>query len=272
MHGFRSAPRGLEPPRTKKSTGASTSDGPRRCLRRRLNRPNCGVPWTVGRDGRDGCCHGLCRGRVHRQRYNVAAEALSTSGASSLWSRVSRVSRVYALRYMCCCLTSSCSRSEARPCSRRAITRASTMSPRLNVPSASGSGRCWSRIETRSLILQTGSPSVWPSRGRSDPLDGQPGGLSYVRGLDQSRKALSSEAAGSSAGDAASWVCASGEAWWALRRQQVAPLGVTLILGGIGVGILGVALILLVLRMLLDHAFARDVEATQLKGALNEVI
>ena len=48
--------------------------------------------------------------------------------------------------------------------------------------------------------------------------------------------------------------------------------GVTLIMGGIGVAILGVALIVLVLRMLLSQAVARDVEATHLKAELNEVI
>ena len=48
--------------------------------------------------------------------------------------------------------------------------------------------------------------------------------------------------------------------------------GVTLIMGGIGVAILGVALIVVVLRMLLAQAVARDVEATQLKAELNEVI
>jgi hypothetical protein len=48
--------------------------------------------------------------------------------------------------------------------------------------------------------------------------------------------------------------------------------GVTLIMGGIGVAILGVALIVLVLRTLLAQAVARDVEATQLKAELNEVI
>jgi Protein of unknown function (DUF2975) len=48
--------------------------------------------------------------------------------------------------------------------------------------------------------------------------------------------------------------------------------GVTLIMGGIGVAVLGVALIVLVLRMLLAQAVARDVEATQLKAELNEVI
>src|SRR3954451_8295280 len=48
--------------------------------------------------------------------------------------------------------------------------------------------------------------------------------------------------------------------------------GVTLIMGGIGVGILGVALVVLVLRMLLAQAVARDVEAAQLRAELDEVI
>jgi DUF2975 family protein len=48
--------------------------------------------------------------------------------------------------------------------------------------------------------------------------------------------------------------------------------GVTVIMGGIGVAILGVALIVLVLRMLLAQAVAREVEATHLKAELNEVI
>jgi hypothetical protein len=48
--------------------------------------------------------------------------------------------------------------------------------------------------------------------------------------------------------------------------------GVTLIMGGIGVGILGVALVVLVLRMLLAQAVARDVEATALRAELDEVI
>jgi hypothetical protein len=48
--------------------------------------------------------------------------------------------------------------------------------------------------------------------------------------------------------------------------------GVTLIMGGIGVGILGVALIVLVLRMLLAQAVARDVEAAQLRVELDQVI
>jgi Protein of unknown function (DUF2975) len=48
--------------------------------------------------------------------------------------------------------------------------------------------------------------------------------------------------------------------------------GVTLIMGGVGVAILGVALIVLVLRMLLAQAVTREVEATRLKAELNEVI
>jgi hypothetical protein len=48
--------------------------------------------------------------------------------------------------------------------------------------------------------------------------------------------------------------------------------GVTLIMGGVGVAILGVALIVLVLRMLLAQAVARDVEAAQMQAELDEVI
>ncbi|MFC4464577.1 DUF2975 domain-containing protein [Streptomyces xiangluensis] len=48
--------------------------------------------------------------------------------------------------------------------------------------------------------------------------------------------------------------------------------GVTLIMGGIGVAILGVALLVLVLRMLLAQAVARDVEAAQMQAELDEVI
>jgi len=48
--------------------------------------------------------------------------------------------------------------------------------------------------------------------------------------------------------------------------------GVTLIMGGVGVAILGVALIVLVLRMLLAQAVARDVEAAQIQAELDEVV
>ena len=48
--------------------------------------------------------------------------------------------------------------------------------------------------------------------------------------------------------------------------------GVTLIMAGIGVAILGVALIVLVLRMLLAQAVARDVEAAKMRAELDEVI
>ncbi|MEX5709685.1 DUF2975 domain-containing protein [Parafrankia sp. FMc6] len=48
--------------------------------------------------------------------------------------------------------------------------------------------------------------------------------------------------------------------------------GVTVIMGGVGLAVLGVALIVLVLRMLLAQAVARDVEASQLQAELDEVI
>ena len=53
--------------------------------------------------------------------------------------------------------------------------------------------------------------------------------------------------------------------------EAVAP-GVVLLIGGTGVAILGVALVVVVLRMLLAQAVARDVEATQLQAELEEVI
>jgi hypothetical protein len=48
--------------------------------------------------------------------------------------------------------------------------------------------------------------------------------------------------------------------------------GVTVIMGGIGMAVLGGALIVLVLRMLLAQAVARDVEAAQMQAELDEVI
>jgi hypothetical protein len=48
--------------------------------------------------------------------------------------------------------------------------------------------------------------------------------------------------------------------------------GVTVIMAGIGLAILGVALIVLVLRMLLAQAVARDGEATRMRAELDEVI
>lgn len=48
--------------------------------------------------------------------------------------------------------------------------------------------------------------------------------------------------------------------------------GVTIIMAGVGVAILAVALIVLVLRMLLAQAVARDVQAAQLRAELDEVI
>lgn len=48
--------------------------------------------------------------------------------------------------------------------------------------------------------------------------------------------------------------------------------GVSVIMAGIGVAILGVALLVFVLRMLLAQAVARDVEATRMQAELDEVI
>jgi hypothetical protein len=53
--------------------------------------------------------------------------------------------------------------------------------------------------------------------------------------------------------------------------EAVAP-GAILLMGGLGVAVLGVALIVAVLRLLLGQAVARDVEATQLQAELAEVI
>ena len=48
--------------------------------------------------------------------------------------------------------------------------------------------------------------------------------------------------------------------------------GVTVIMAGIGVAILGVGLLVLVLRMLLAQAVSRDVEASRMRAELDEVI
>ncbi|MFI9650290.1 DUF2975 domain-containing protein [Streptomyces sp. NPDC052040] len=53
---------------------------------------------------------------------------------------------------------------------------------------------------------------------------------------------------------------------------QRADPGVTVIVGGVGVAILGVALMVLVLRMLLAQAVARDGEATRMQAELDEVV
>jgi hypothetical protein len=53
--------------------------------------------------------------------------------------------------------------------------------------------------------------------------------------------------------------------------EAVAP-GIVLLLGGAGLAILGIALIVLVLRMLLAQAVARDVEASRMQAELAEVI
>ncbi|MFF9632132.1 DUF2975 domain-containing protein [Streptomyces fradiae] len=53
--------------------------------------------------------------------------------------------------------------------------------------------------------------------------------------------------------------------------EAVAP-GVVLLVGGAGVAVLGVALVVLVLRMLLAQAVARDAEAARMRAELEEVI
>jgi hypothetical protein len=53
--------------------------------------------------------------------------------------------------------------------------------------------------------------------------------------------------------------------------EAVAP-GLVLLIGGAGVAVLAMALVVVVLRMLLAQAVARDVEAAQLQAELREVI
>ncbi|MET9735079.1 DUF2975 domain-containing protein [Streptomyces sp. NPDC006458] len=55
------------------------------------------------------------------------------------------------------------------------------------------------------------------------------------------------------------------------QGPEMEPPGI-LFIGGLGVTALGVALIVLVLRMLLAQAVARDVEATHMQAELSEVI
>ncbi|MBN6051897.1 DUF2975 domain-containing protein, partial [Nonomuraea sp. RK-328] len=57
-----------------------------------------------------------------------------------------------------------------------------------------------------------------------------------------------------------------------LAPGEPVPPGMVLLIGGAGVAVLGVALVVLVLRMLLAQAVARDVEATQMQAELDEVI
>jgi Protein of unknown function (DUF2975) len=57
-----------------------------------------------------------------------------------------------------------------------------------------------------------------------------------------------------------------------LAPGEAVPPGMILLMGGVVVAILGVALIVLVLRMLLAQAVARDAEAAQMRAELEEVI
>jgi Protein of unknown function (DUF2975) len=71
-------------------------------------------------------------------------------------------------------------------------------------------------------------------------------------------------------------IVAAALVWFAVTALgapgQRADPGVTIIMGGIGLAILGVALIVLLLRMLLAQAVARDVQAAKLQAELDEVI
>lgn len=71
-------------------------------------------------------------------------------------------------------------------------------------------------------------------------------------------------------------IVASALVWFAVTilnapGQRDDP-GVTVIMAGIGLAVLGVALVVRVLRMLLAQAVARDAEAAQLEAELDEVI
>ena len=57
-----------------------------------------------------------------------------------------------------------------------------------------------------------------------------------------------------------------------LAPGEAAAPGMVLLIGGAGVLVAGVALIVVVLRMLLAQAVARDTEAHRLQSELNEVI
>ncbi|GAB2607783.1 DUF2975 domain-containing protein [Streptomyces capparidis] len=58
----------------------------------------------------------------------------------------------------------------------------------------------------------------------------------------------------------------------ALAPGEAVPPGMVLLIGGVALAVLGVALIVLVLRMLLAQAVARDVEAARMRAELAEVI
>lgn len=57
-----------------------------------------------------------------------------------------------------------------------------------------------------------------------------------------------------------------------LAPGEAVPPGMVLLVGGVGLTILGIALIVLVLRTLLKQAVARDAEASSLQAELDEVI
>jgi hypothetical protein len=71
-------------------------------------------------------------------------------------------------------------------------------------------------------------------------------------------------------------IAAAALLWFALTallapHHQDNP-GITVIMAGIGMAVLGIALIVLVMRTLLAQAVARDTEATQMQAELDDVI
>ena len=57
-----------------------------------------------------------------------------------------------------------------------------------------------------------------------------------------------------------------------LAPGEAVPPGIVLLIGGVGVMAAGIALVILVMRMLLAQAVARDTEAQHLQAELDEVI
>ncbi|MDX3667360.1 DUF2975 domain-containing protein [Streptomyces europaeiscabiei] len=57
-----------------------------------------------------------------------------------------------------------------------------------------------------------------------------------------------------------------------LAPGEAVPPGIVLLLGGVALAVLGMALIVLVLRMLFAQAVTRDIEATRMRAELAEVI
>jgi hypothetical protein len=144
-----------------------------------------------------------------------------------------------------------------------------------------------------SVLIQAGM--VWVLVSGSDPEDGSPsltalrvitiiGLLSVQVALVCVWRLVTMVRGGTVFSDAAfryvdgviGAIVAAALVWFAVTiinaPDQGDDPGVTVIMAGIGVAILGVALIVYVLRMLLAQAVVRDVEAAQLQAELDVVI